>query len=100
MTRRIAIDGIIFNVEPVGYEILKAYKDATRGLDAKTKQKWEENAAEHLLQQLRNGSNITTAAHLEGINAVSQEIPLANVHKTKNATNRRRHLLQIALGLW
>lgn len=67
MTRRITIAGIIFNVEPIGYDILRAYQDAWKQWNPQHKQQWEEQAAEHLLQQLTRGQSITTLDHIEGI---------------------------------
>ena len=96
MTRRITIAGIIFNVEPIGYEILKAYQNAWNQRNPRYKKLWEEQAAEHLLQQLTKEESVTTLDHVEGINKVLPEIPIATTPIKKEGN----FLLQIAMGLW
>jgi hypothetical protein len=99
MTRRITIGGIIFHVEPVGYEILKAYLDAWKELNPQKKTQWEELVAEHLLQQLHGANSITTISHVEGIHAVLPEIPSRISHHTSNST-RNRYFSKTVFGLW
>lgn len=99
MTRRIAIDGIIFNVEPLGYEILKAYLDAWSQLNPQRKQLWEEQAAEHLLQQLSGGKSVTTVAHVENINNVIPEATFPVTH-SRTGSDRRDYYSRFIPGLW
>ena len=73
MTRRINISGIIFNVEPIGYEILRAYLDAWNQMNPQYKALWEEQAAEYLLQKLRGSHSVTTTSHVEGFIVINPE---------------------------
>ena len=100
MTRRINISGIIFNVEPVGYEILRAYLEAWNQINSKAKNQWEEQVAEYLLQRLGGNSTITTTAHVEGMNKVLAEVPFPQTTPPKNSRNWNSYLTQIAFGLW
>ncbi|GJM30546.1 MAG: hypothetical protein DHS20C17_31810 [Cyclobacteriaceae bacterium] len=99
MTRKIIIDGIIFNVEPVGHEILKAYLDAWKQLNPKKRKQWEELVAEHLLQQLHGGCSTTTVSHVESIYKVMPEIPFSNLTMPPNA-KRYQYLTKLVFGLW
>ena len=99
MTRRITIGGIIFNVEPVGYEILKAYQDAWE-LDPRGKVKWEEHAAEYLLQMLQGGKSVTTLDHIERMNTQLPEDTLNLIRPATNLTRKKRYLLPMVFGLW
>lgn len=100
MTRKINVSGIIFNVEPVGYEILKAYLDAWNQVDPKGKKQWEEQAAEYLLQRLSGGNSITTTAHIEGMNEVLKEVPVPPVSNANKGGGWRQYFSQVAFGLW
>lgn len=100
MTRKINVSGIIFNVEPVGYEILKAYLDAWNQVDPKGKKQWEEQVAEYLLQRLSGGNSITTTAHIEGMNKVLKEVPFPPVSNASKGGNWGQYFSQIAFGLW
>jgi len=73
MTQRINISGIIFNVEPIGYEILRAYLGSWNQMNLESKAQWEEQAAEYLLQKLGGGTSVTTTSHVEGIIVISPE---------------------------
>lgn len=99
MTRRIAIGGIIFNVEPVGHEILKAYLDAWRQLNLNEKKQWEELVAEHLLQQLNGHHTVTTLSHVEGIHKVLPETPLKITRRPMNQ-GKRSYFTNLILNLW
>lgn len=108
MTRKISIDGIIFHVEPVGYEILLAYMDAWLQGNAQRKALWEEQAAEYLLQKLRNGKTVTTTEDVNGLTEILKEVPFiaeptlpgrnGKTHKFRSGFGR--YLTQIATGLW
>ena len=100
MTRRINISGIIFNVEPVGYEILRAYQDAWKQMNPQSKGQWEEQVAEYLLQQLNGNTTITTTAHIEGMNKVLSEVPFPNANNLGNGGRWGQFFTQIAFGLW
>jgi hypothetical protein len=100
MTRRINISGIIFNVEPVGYEILQAYLNAWSQFSKQTKTKLEEMAAEYLLQQL-NGSNVvTTTDHVERMHQALPEIPFPTTDNSVKKHSGWHLLSRVALGLW
>ena len=73
MTRKISISGITFNVEPVGYEMLRAYLGAWNQMNPESKAQWEEQAAEYLLQKLRGSNSVTTTGHVEGFIVISPE---------------------------
>ena len=94
MTRRITIAGIIFNVEPLGYEMLKAYKEALKQWNPQHKEQWEEQAAEHLLQQLNRDVSVTTLDHVEGIGKRSwcttktPKLPEYQNHQNQHYQNR------------
>lgn len=99
MTRRITIGGIIFNVEPVGHEILKAYLDAWKQVNSNEIRQWEELVAEHLLQQLNGHSTVTTLSHVEGIHKVLPETPLKIKRRPVN-TAKKRYFTNLLLNLW
>lgn len=100
MTRRINISGIIFNVAPAGYEILRAYLDAWNQMNPQAKVKWEEQVAEYLLQQLNNNSTITTTAHIEGMHKVLTEVPFPTSNNFSKGPRWSYYFSQIACGLW
>jgi len=100
MTRRITIGGIIFNVEPLGYEILIAYLDAWKQLNPQKKKQWEELAAEHLLQRLTGGRSITTVDHIEGIIKILPEISSFTSKQRKKESTKGGYSLRMAFGLW
>ena len=99
MTRRITIAGVIFNVEPLGYEILRAYKDAWNKRNPHNQRQWEELTAEYLLQELTKGERITTLDHVEGISQVLPEVPLRSSH-LKTEGGKGKYFFQLAFGLW
>ncbi len=99
MTRRINIAGVIFNVEPLGYEILRAYQDAWNKKNPHNQRQWEELTAEYLLQQLSLGYSITTVDHVEGISKVLPEIP-ARSNSDNLGFNLNKYFHQLTLGLW
>ena len=99
MTRRITVGGVIFNVEPVGYEVLKAYLKAWNQISPNKKKLWEELAAEHLLQQLNGGNSITTIAHVEGMNKKLSEVPFPIVNTSRKVLSWGIYFAQLALGL-
>lgn len=99
MTRRIIIDGIIFNVEPLGYEILKAYLDAWKQSSPKQIKQWEELTAEHLLQRLTGGSSVTTVDHVEGIRKIIPEVSFAGKNRMRRS-GMGSYFLKMAFGLW
>lgn len=100
MTRKINISGIIFHVEPVGYEILKAYLDAWSQVNPLSKAQWEEQAAEYLLQKLKGSNTITTTAHVEGMNNILKEVPFPTSNNLKNGKKGSHYFTQVAFGLW
>ncbi len=107
MTRKISIDGIIFHVEPVGFEILRAYLDAWDQGNAHRKAQWEEQAAEYLLQKLRDGKSVTTAEDVKGLTEILKEVPFkADPEATTNRNGYSskskfgQYITQIAMGLW
>ena len=105
MTRKISIDGIIFHVEPVGFEILRAYLDAWDQGNASRKAQWEEQAAEYLLQKLRDGHNVTTTEDVQGLTEILKEVPFKmEISARKNGKSSRSSfgqlITQIAVGLW
>lgn len=108
MTRKISIDGIIFHVEPVGYEILVAYLDAWKQGDAQRKALWEELAAEYLLQKLKKGKNVTTTDDVQGLTEILKDAPfifdpVVSRRNGKGSRPRSRfghYINQIAMGLW
>lgn len=103
MTRKISIDGIIFHVEPLGYEILRAYLDAWTKYNRKGKAQWEEQVAEYLLQKLRNGSSVTTTEDVNGLNEILKEVPFKIQSEEPQEPRKSRfgqYIAQIAIGLW
>lgn len=99
MTQRIIIDGIIFNVEPVGHEILKAYLDTWKQYNSNEIKQWEELVAEHLLQQLNGHSTVTTLSHVQGIHKVLPAKPL-KINRRPVNSGRKRYLANLVLNLW
>jgi len=104
MTRKISIDGIIFHVEPVGYEILRAYLDAWTKYNQKGRAHWEEQVAEYLLQKLRTGSSVTSTEDVQGLNEILKEVPFKIRSSEENDEPRKsrfgQYIAQIAMGLW
>ena len=105
MTRKISIDGIIFHVEPVGYEILRAYLDAWNKYNRKGRAHWEEQVAEYLLQKLRNGSAVTSTQDVQGLNEILKEVPFKidsseSTDEPKKSSRLGQYIAQIAMGLW
>jgi len=99
MTRKISIGGIIFNVEPVGHKILKAYLDAWKEFNPQLKKQWEELVAEHLLNQLQGGKNITTVSDVENIRKVLPEIPSRLLPEPYSSV-RSGYFSNLIVGLW
>jgi hypothetical protein len=102
MTRKINISSIIFHAEPVGYELLKSYLDAWNQMNPQSKNQWEEQAAEYLLQQLNGNNTITTTAQVEGMNNVLHGVPfpLPTSNKRKNRNRWQHYVTQVSFGLW
>ena len=100
MTRRINISGIIFNVEPVGYQILRAYLDAWSQMNHQAKVQWEEMAAEYLLQQLNGNSMVTTTDQVEKMQQALPDIPFPTTGILANGLTVRKYFNMIAFGLW
>ena len=99
MTRRITIAGIIFNVEPLGYEILSAYKDAWNKRNPHSQRQWEELTAEYLLQKLTKGVRITTLDHVEGISQILPEAPPRSSH-LETEGDKGKYCFPLSFGLW
>jgi hypothetical protein len=99
MTHRITIAGVIFNVEPLGYEILRAYKDTWNKRNPHNQRQWEELTAEYLLQKLTNGESITTLDHVEGISQILPEVPPRSNH-LKTEGRKGKYFCQFSFGLW
>ncbi len=104
MTRKINIDGITFHVEPVGYEMLRAYLDAWNQGNAARKAQWEEQAAEYLLQKLRGSNTVTTTNDVKGLTDILKEVPfkidpMAPLNRVTKPTIGR-FISQLAMGLW
>ncbi len=100
MTRKINISGIIFHVEPVGYEILRAYLDAWSQMNPLSKPRWEEQAAEYLLQKLKGNNTVTTTDHVEGMNSVLEEVSFPSLNNLTHGAKWRGYFTQVAFGLW
>jgi hypothetical protein len=100
MTRRITIAGVIFNVEPLGYEILRTYQDAWNENNPHHQRQWEELTAEYLLQQLGRGDDITTLDHVEGITNVLPEVNHGHSTINLKPSGKRKYLFPLILGLW
>ena len=100
MTRRITIGGVIFNVEPLGYEILIAYLDAWKQLHPHKIKQWEEQAAEHLLQRLSGGRSVTTVDHVEGICKILPDVSAQAIKRRKKELRKSGYFLKMAFALW
>ncbi len=110
MTRKISIDGIIFHVEPVGFEMLKAYQDAWAQFNTDRQSLWEEQAAAYLLQRLKGRNTVTTLEDVKGLTEIFKDNTKENGNLSTPArqatSNRpqtggsRNYFSQFALGLW
>ena len=100
MTRKINISGIIFHVEPVGYEILRAYLDAWSQMNPLSKARWEEQVAEYLLQKLKGSNTVTTTDHVEEMNNVLEEVSFPSSYDLTRGAKWGRYFTQVAFGLW
>ena len=100
MTRRITVGGVIFNVEPVGYEILKEYLKAWNQISPSKREQWEVLAAEYLLQQLNGGNSVTTRSHVERMNKKLSEVPFPKVNTSRRGVGWGPYFAQLAFSLW